>query len=144
MGISPGSPITLQKRPPSDNARSSEKSNDDEERAKIAADCVTSGRPKPELEKNMGRNSLLCGKAISLPKPAYPAEAKDKRIAGVVTIEIVIDETGTVIWAKGIEGHELLQEAAIKAACNARYSPMKISGRAVKAGGVITYNFVTQ
>ena len=53
MGISLGLPITLQKRPPSDNTRSNEKSNDDEERAEIAADCATSGRPKPELEKNM-------------------------------------------------------------------------------------------
>jgi len=144
MGISLSLPIALQKRPPSDNTRSNEKSDDVEERAKIAADCATSGRPKPELEKNMPKNSLLCGKAISLPKPSYPAEAKGKRIAGVVAIEVVIDETGRVIWAKAIEGHELLQEAAIKAACNARYSPMEISGRAVKAGGVITYNFVKQ
>jgi len=144
MGTSLGLPIPFQKRPPSYNTRSNEKSKDDEERAKIAADCATSGRPKPELEKNMPKNALLCGKAISLPKPSYPAEAKEKRIAGVVAIEVVIDETGRVIWAKAIEGHELLQEAAIKAACNARYSPMEISGRAVKASGVIAYNFVKQ
>jgi hypothetical protein len=39
-------------------------------------------------------------------------------------------------------GEKLLQSASVKAACQARYSPIEVSGRAVKAKTVITYNFV--
>ena len=115
-----------------------------EERAKIIEECSSPDRAKPEVEIGMERNALLCGKAISLPKPPYPEEAKAQKISGTVSINVVIDEKGRVIWAKPVDGHPLLQNAALKAACRSQYSPLKISGRAVKAGGVISYNFVSQ
>ena len=71
-------------------------------------DCVTPDRPQPEVETRKNFDALLCGKAISLPKPSYPEEAKAKKIAGVVRIKIVIDEEGHAIWARAIEGHPLL------------------------------------
>ena len=107
-------------------------------------DCVTPGRPRPEIETRMNLNALLCGRAISLPKPSYPEEAKAKKIAGVVRIKIVIDEEGRAIWAEAIEGHPLLVEPSIKAACQSRHTPLKISDRAVKATGIISYNFVSE
>jgi len=113
-----------------------------EELAKLAEECSTIGRPKPEVEIGKNGNSLLCGKAISLPKPAYPAEAKAENISGTVVVNIVIDEKGRVIWAHAVDGHPLLQQASVKAACQSIHSPMKISGRAVKAAGIINYNFV--
>lgn len=115
-----------------------------EERARIAEECAVSGRPKPAVEAGMKGNALLCGKAISKPQPAYPAEAKAERVSGLVTVDVVLDEKGRVIWAEATDGHQLLREAAVKAACQSRYSPVKISGRAVKAGGAISYNFVMQ
>ena len=107
-------------------------------------DCVTRERPQPEIETRANFNALLCGKALSLPKPAYPEEAKAKKIAGVVRVKIVIDEEGHAIWAEAIEGPELLREPSIKAACLSRHSPTKISDRTVKAAGIISYNFVTK
>ena len=92
----------------------------------------------------MNRIGQLCGKAISLPKPAYPEEAKKQKISGVVQIEIVTDEQGNVIWAKAIEGHPLLRANSLKAACQSRHSPYQISGQPVKASGVITYNFLSK
>jgi TonB family protein len=112
-----------------------------EERAKIIEECSIPDRPRPEAVIKM---PVLCGKAISLPKPSYPEEAKAAKASGTVTIDIVIDEKGRVIWAKAISGHPLLQEASVKAACRARYSPMKLSGQAVRANSVITYNYVAQ
>jgi TonB family protein len=75
---------------------------------------------------------------------AYPEEAKVQKISGLVKVEFVMDEEGRVIWAQAIEGHALLREASLKAACQSLHSPFKISGRAVKAGGQISYNFVNQ
>ena len=113
------------------------------EERKSIEECTTPDRPKPEVEA--GKESpVLCGKAISLPKPAYPEEAKAQRIFGVVRINVVIDEKGKVIWARAVEGHPLLQGAALKAACQARYSPERISGRAIKVSTVISYNFLSQ
>jgi TonB family C-terminal domain len=89
-------------------------------------------------------NAMLCGKAISLPKPPYPQEAKAAKASGPVTVQVVIDEEGRMIWAKPIDGDPLLQEGSVKAACRARVMPVKISGRAVKADGAIVYNFVAQ
>ena len=115
-----------------------------EERRELIEECSTPERPKPDVEAGRIGNALLCGKAISLPKPDYPEEAKAQNVSGIVAIEIVIDEKGRVIWANPVDGHPLLQRAAWKAACQSRHSPIKISGRAVKAAGTISYNFVSQ
>jgi len=112
-----------------------------EETARLVEECALSEKPKPETAT---KAPILCGKAISLPKPPYPAEAKAAKISGVVTVSAVMDETGRAIWARALSGHPLLQGAAVKAACMARYSPTLISGRAVKVETRITYNFVNQ
>ena len=43
---------------------------------------------------------ILNGKAIKLPKPAYPAEAKAARAGGTVRIKVTIDEDGNVTSAE--------------------------------------------
>lgn len=110
------------------------------EQKKIVEECELSDRPKPEGE--IKRVSQLCGKAISMPKPAYTEEAKSKQLSGVVQVDVVIDEHGWVIWGKPVSGPDLLQGVSMKAACRARYSPTLISGRAIKTETTIQYNFV--
>ena len=87
---------------------------------------------------------VLNGKAISLPKPQYPAIAKAAHAAGTVTVQVLIDENGSVVSAKAVSGHPLLQAVAVAAARQARFSPTKLSGQPVKVTGVIQYNFVAQ
>jgi periplasmic protein TonB len=84
---------------------------------------------------------VLNGRAISLPKPQYPAVAKAARQTGTVTVQVTIDENGSVISARAVGGPPLLQAAAVQAAYGARFSPTKLSGQPVKVTGVITYNF---
>jgi periplasmic protein TonB len=86
----------------------------------------------------------LPGKAISLPKPSYPAIAKPIRLQGAVSVQLLIDEDGKVISAKAVSGHPIFIPEAIKAAMQARFSPTTLSGLPVKVSGVITYNFVLQ
>ncbi|HZE63559.1 MAG TPA: TonB family protein [Pyrinomonadaceae bacterium] len=87
---------------------------------------------------------VLNGKAISLPKPAYPAIARTAHASGTVVVQVTIDENGNVISAHAVSGHPLLQGVAVAAARGARFSPTKLSGQPVKVTGVITYNFVAQ
>ena len=85
---------------------------------------------------------VLNGKAVSLPKPAYPAAARAVRASGAVQVQVLIDEEGRVVSASAAGGHPLLQAAAVAAARQARFSPTLLSGQPVKVSGIITYNFV--
>jgi protein TonB len=101
--------------------------------------------PKPDPpKKTTVSGGVLNGKAISKPQPAYPPIAKAARASGTVTVQILVDESGRVVSANAVSGHPLLQQAAVSAARNARFSPTLLSGQPVKVSGVITYNFVLQ
>jgi len=100
--------------------------------------------PAPPKPKTIVSGGVLNGKAISKPQPAYPPIAKAARASGTVTVQIVVDENGRVISASAVSGHPLLQQAAVGAARQARFSPTLLSGQPVKVSGVITYNFVFQ
>ena len=103
--------------------------------------------PKPTPEppkKTVVSGGVLNGKAISKPQPTYPPIAKAARASGTVTVQILVDESGRVVSASAVSGHPLLQQAAVAAARQARFSPTLLSGQPVKVSGVITYNFVLQ
>lgn len=84
---------------------------------------------------------VLNGTATSLPKPIYPDVARRARMAGVVAVEVIVDEKGKVISTTATSGPAMLHQAAMSAASQARFSPTLLSGQAVKVSGVITYNF---
>jgi protein TonB len=100
--------------------------------------------PKPTPPRAPISGGVLNGKAISLPKPAYPPIARAAHASGTVVVQVTIDENGNVIAAHAVSGHPLLQGAAVGAARQAKFSPTKLSGQPVKVTGVIQYNFVAQ
>ena len=87
---------------------------------------------------------VLNGKAINMPRPDYPPEARAARASGTVVVQVTIDEYGNVISARAVSGHQMLHNAAVNAARQARFSPTFLMGEAVKVTGVLTYNFVAQ
>lgn len=95
--------------------------------------------PRPILRPVSG--GVLNGAAVYLPAPSYPETAKRMRTAGLVTVEVVIDENGKVISATAENGPATLRESAIQAALRARFSPTKLSGQPVKVFGTISYKF---
>jgi protein TonB len=95
--------------------------------------------PKPILRPVSG--GVLNGTALSLPSPTYPEAARRMRTAGVVSVEVVVDETGKVISAVASSGPTALREVAVQAALRARFSPTKLSGQPVKVSGLINYKF---
>lgn len=85
---------------------------------------------------------VLDGRARNKPSPSYPALLGANPASGSITVEILVDETGKVIAAKAISGHPLLREAAARAAYQAEFAPVRLSGQAVTVYGTLTYDFV--
>jgi protein TonB len=95
--------------------------------------------PKPILKPVSG--GVLNGTAITLPPPVYPDAAKRMRTQGIVTVDVILDESGKVVSANASTGPAILRDAAVQAALKARFSPTKLSGQPVKVSGVIHYKF---
>ena len=87
---------------------------------------------------------ILNEKALSLPKPLYPTQARVAHVSGPVIVWVSIDETGKVISASAVTGHVLLRAAAVAAAKLARFTPMRVNGEFVKVTGLITYAFLPE
>ncbi|HKU73534.1 MAG TPA: energy transducer TonB [Pyrinomonadaceae bacterium] len=81
---------------------------------------------------------MLNGKALYLPLPEVPAG----EATGVVLVQVLIDEQGTVLDAKAVSGPQHLQAAAVNAARLARFSPTLLAGEPVKVSGTLSYSFV--
>lgn len=108
--------------------------NDDPKSAQAAPAGAEPGSRAPI------RAGVLNGKAITLPKPQHPSEARE--VSGAVAVEVTIDEMGNVVAAKAVSGPQPLHQAAVNAALQAKFSPTFLMGEPVKVAGIITYNFV--
>ncbi|MEQ1923350.1 MAG: hypothetical protein ABL952_12660, partial [Pyrinomonadaceae bacterium] len=104
---------------------------------------------------------IVNGRAVSMPKPIYPDATKAAGIGGVIGVNVIIDEAGTVIFAEAdlndlrerrdVDGTKLdplpadpsLRAAAEVAARKARFSPTMLGGQATQVKGKIVYNFVS-
>lgn len=86
-------------------------------------------------------NELLSARVISLPRPAYPAEAREAKVTGAVRVLTTVDEQGNVVAAEAISGSPILQAAAVAAAKQAKFEPLVTNGRPVKTKSVISYSF---
>ena len=93
--------------------------------------------PEKCLKVCLINGGVVNGTAISLPKPLYPLMPA----YGVVTVDVIIDETGKVIAAGTISGAAELHSRSREAACDAKFSPTTILGRPVRVTGLITYNY---
>ena len=105
----------------------------------VVSDNAPPPAPRPLLRPVSG--GVLNGIAISLPSPSYPDTARRMHQAGMVEVEVVVDENGKVISARALSGPGTLRQVAVEAAYRARFSPTKLSGQPVKVTGQINYKF---
>ena len=70
--------------------------------------------------------------------PAYPQNAQSE---GTVTVQLLYNEDGEVIFASPVSGPEELWAASVKATVNTRFDRIKLSGRPVKIKGVLNVDF---
>jgi len=110
-----------------------------------ADDALEDGGESPtEPSHSLSLGANLDAKAVDKPEPAYPAAAKAARAAGVVTVLVMVDESGRVTAASPVSGHPLLQQAAAQAARRARFAPTIEDGKPVPVTGVLTYKFALE
>jgi protein TonB len=87
------------------------------------------------------------GGAIAEPRktrhvnPAYPQQAIQARIQGVVVLECTIDPEGRVAEVRVLRGVPLLNEPAIEAVRQWEYEPTLLNGVAVPVRMTVTVNF---
>lgn len=129
-----GSPSpTLSPPPPSPTASP---------RPTTAPTAAPSPPPPPPNSNRPVNVGTVNGRALSLPTPAYPSEARQVRASGRVTVRVTIDESGNVISANATGGHPLLRRAAETAALRSKFQPVRVSGVPRRAVGTVVYNFV--
>ena len=98
-------------------------------------DCDTS-----PFGKSQG---VFNGKALRLPIPPYPPQARDVKASGPVIVAVLIDESGRVLKAKAVcDGHPALIPVSLAAAREAKFEPTTIGGKPVQVTAMITYNFM--
>ena len=82
--------------------------------------------------------------ALYKPEPLYPEKAKAAGISGTVSLRVCLDEEGKVYALAVCSGHSLLRSAAVRAAYQARFKPVLLSGKPTKSNGILTYKFMVK
>jgi len=90
------------------------------------------------------QSNPLIGRAVVIPEPVYPKEAKAAKATGEVAVEIKIDTAGNVVSASAQSGPQELRQAAETAAMLSKFAPALAEGRRVRVTGMIVYNFVNE
>jgi hypothetical protein len=109
-----------------------------------AANAAANNQPQTPQPNPTGQKKapiaggMLNGKAIYLPLPEVPAG----EATGVVLVQVLIDEQGSVVDAKAVSGPQHLQAAAVNAARLARFTPTMLLGEPVRVSGTLSYSFV--
>jgi periplasmic protein TonB len=106
----------------------------------------TSGPPPPPPAHRIVRvgGDLKPPRPITRPDPAYPILAKQARIQGVVIIDAVIDESGSVVQARAISGPPLLIPSALAAVMQWRYEPSFLDGQPISVAMHVDVTFELQ
>jgi TonB family protein len=71
----------------------------------------------------------------------YSDKARASRITGSVVVEITVDETGNITYARPLSGHRILRDPAREAVLQWNFEPARSNGTPVKAVGVVTFCF---
>ena len=74
-------------------------------------------------------------------KPVYPQAAQDAKISGIVILEVIIDTTGGVRDAKVLRSQPMLDQAALDAVKQWRFTPTLLNGAPQEVIMTVTMNF---
>jgi periplasmic protein TonB len=97
-----------------------------------------------------GQGAVRVGGQIKAPdlvhrvEPQYPPAAQQARVQGVVVLEATVDTGGYVQSAHVLRGSPLLNDAAINAVKQWRYSPLILNGTPTPFILTVTVNFRMQ
>jgi periplasmic protein TonB len=95
--------------------------------------------PTPRLVK-VGGKIREPRKLVHVP-PIYPELARQTRVQGAVTLEAILDATGKVESVRVLESVPLLDDAAVRAVRQWRYTPTELNGVPVPVLMTVTIRF---
>lgn len=98
--------------------------------------------PAPPAPKTPMRVSALqAPRKIKDVAPRYPAIAQESRVEGIVILEAVISEDGSVQDVRVLRSKALLDDAAVEAVRQWRYTPTLLGGQPVPVVITVTVSF---
>ncbi len=104
----------------------------------------TSGPPPPPpapIQTVRHGGDVQSARLIHRVDPEYPPLAKRARIQGLVLLQATVDEEGRINELRLVSGHPLLNEAALAAVRQWRYSPTLLNGEPVRVITTISVIF---
>jgi protein TonB len=78
---------------------------------------------------------------VSKVAPEYPAFAKQLKISGLVNLEALVGEDGTVEKVSVVDGNPVLTKAGAEALMKWKFKPSTADGKPVKALAPISFTF---
>lgn len=100
--------------------------------------------PPPGSSKPAVGGQLQLPQMISSVAPVYPPGARMQRVAGVVVLDALVDETGKVVETTIISGPQPLVSAAQQSVRNWRYKPAQLNGKPIPIHTKISVRFSLQ
>jgi protein TonB len=103
--------------------------------------------PPPPPPRPVKREPMRVGgnvqesKLIKKIEPVYPELAKRARVSGTVILTVTVDEEGNVADLKVLKGHPLLDDSAVAAVRQWKYSPTLLNGEPVPVIATVTVIF---
>jgi TonB family protein len=86
-------------------------------------------------------DKVLLGNAITRVEAVYPPTARIMRAFGTVRVQVTISESGRVVDAKALSGHDALRSAAVDAALQWVFKPATVNGAPIKVQGILNFIF---
>ena len=85
--------------------------------------------------------NVQASKLVYQVDPVYPPRAREARVSGMVILQVTIDAKGEVSKVQVLRGHPLLDDAALEAVRQWRYSPTYLNGEAVPVIATVSVVF---
>jgi len=103
------------------------------------------GAPPPPRPHQTGPlrvgGNVIAAKIVNRVQPIYPPLARQTRISGTVRLHAIIGKDGTIQSLEVMNGHPLLQQAALDAVRQWRYQPTLLNGEPVDVDTTIDVIF---
>ena len=111
-----------------------------------SADAPLQNLPTPAMPGAAERAPAVGGavqpaRLVHAVLPSYPQIARSSRVAGDVTLDALVDESGNVLDVKVIAGPLLLRDAAMEALRQWKYEPARLDGQPTPMHLTVTVKF---
>lgn len=99
--------------------------------------------PAPPGPQRLHQGILAPRKTVDV-APRYPTLARDTRIEGTVILDVIIDEHGVVTATRVLKSVAFLDQAAIDAVRQWKFTPARLNGEAIPIVMTVTVTFRLQ